>query len=147
MSARGDWKQSRRELFAMYRKRAGRSGILCRVSGTDVDTQYETPRHDRARCATILKKTTKRARRTAHMHTALNNTPRHGVVAHLFACAALLRHLRCRSREAKRVHVAIIFARLSRCGFLWLLGCVITRQSLGGTSGVPALVIAENTTR
>ena len=82
VSAIGGWKQagSRRELFAKYRKRAGRSGSVCRVSGTDVDTQYETPRHDRARCATILKKTTKRARRTAHMHTALDgtSTPRCG---------------------------------------------------------------------
>ena len=110
----------------------GPSGILCRVSGSDVDTLYEIPRHDRARCATILKKTTKRARRTAHMHTAPDGTPRHGVVAHLFARAALLRHLRCRSTEAKRVQEAFTFARLSRCGYLWLLGCVIIRPEPRG---------------
>ena len=45
----------RLELFAMYRKRAGRSGISCCVSGADVDgrhdIQHEITRHDRACCA------------------------------------------------------------------------------------------------
>ena len=48
VSASGEWQGARLELFAMYRKRAGRSGILCRVSGTDVVTHHETPRHDSA---------------------------------------------------------------------------------------------------
>ena len=34
-------------------------------------------------------------------------------------------------RRNERAHVAITYAWLSRCGYLWLLGCVIIRQSLG----------------
>ena len=142
VSASG-WKHSWRELFAMYRKRAGRSGSLCRVSGTDVDTQHETPRHDRACRATTPRSMIDRARQTAHKNTALDGTPRHVVVAHLFARDVPLRHLRSRSREAERGHAAITFARLSRFGYLWLRGFVIVQQSTWATSGVPASVIAE----
>ena len=68
-----------------------------RVSGTDVDwrhdMQNETPRHDRACHATTPKYMTARARQTTHKHTTLHGTPRHGVVAHLFARVALQGHL------------------------------------------------------
>ena len=72
VSASG-WKHSRRELFAMYRKRAGRSGSLCRVSGTDVDIQHETPRHERACRVTTPRSMIDRSRQTAHKHTALHD--------------------------------------------------------------------------
>ena len=83
-----------------------------------------------------------RARQTAHKHTALNGAPRNVVVAHFFARATLLRHLRSRSREAKRGHAAITFVRLSRCECLWLRGFVLVRQSNRATSGVVASVAA-----
>ena len=87
-----------------------------------------------------------RARQTAHKHMALDGTPRHVVVAHLFARDALVRHLRSRSREAKRAHAAITCARSSRCGYLWLRGFVIVQQSIRATSGVPAF-FRRRTTR
>ena len=140
VSASGEWQGAKLELFAKDRKRAGRSGILCRVSGTDVVTQYETPRNDSACRATTPRSMIDHARQTAHKHTALNGTLRSVVFAHLFAGAALLRHLRSRSREAKRAHLAITFARLSWCGCLWLRGFVLVRQSKRATSGVVASV-------
>ena len=76
-------------------------------------------------------------------HTALDGTPRYVVVAHLFAGDAPVRRLRSRSREAKRAHSAITFARFSWCGYPRLRGFVIVQQSTWATSGVPALVIAE----
>ena len=68
VSASG-WKHSRRELFARCRKRAGRSGSLCRVSVTDVDTQHETPRHDSACRATTPRSMIDRAHVKRHTST------------------------------------------------------------------------------
>ena len=75
VSASG-WKHSRRELFAMYRKRAGQSGSMCRLSGTDVDTQHETPRHDRACRVTTPRSMIDRA------HVKRHTSTRHSTALH-----------------------------------------------------------------
>ena len=82
--AGGGLTRSRRELFAMYRMRAGRSGILCRVSGTDVDwrhdMQNETPRHDRACHATTPKYMAARAHLSHVWHCRDRDTSEAGTV-------------------------------------------------------------------
>ena len=61
-----------------------------------------------------------RVRQTAHKHTALDGTPRHGVVAPLFT----------RTARQRGAHETVTFARLSKCGAYRLRSCVTVRQRM-----------------
>ena len=129
VSARGEWQGSRLELFAMYRKRAGRSGISCCVSAADVDgrhdIQHGTTRHDRACCAKTPRSMT--ARTTSIMQVR--------------ATASHAQHLETDQSLSGTGKT------LAQCDAYALRSCVIVRRNLRAARCLPALVPCENITR
>ena len=129
VSAGGEWQGSRLELFAMYRKRAGRSGISCCVSGAAVDgwhnIQHEITRHDRACCG----------------KTPRNMTARTASIMQVRATASRAQHL-----ETDR-SLSGTGKTFAQCDTYGLRSCVIVRRSMRAARCLPVLVPYENITR
>ena len=109
VSAGAEWQGSRLELFVMYRKRAGRSGIACCVSGADVDgrhnIQHEITRHDRACCA---------------------KTPRN-----MTARTASIMQVRATASQAQHLETDLSLSGTGKkCDTYGLRSCVIVRRSM-----------------
>ena len=125
VSAEGEWQGSRLELLAMYRKRAGRSGISCCVSGGDVDgrhdIQNETPRHDRACCA----------------KTPRNMTVRTASVMQVRATASHAQHLET------DLSLSGTGKTLAQCDTHGLRSCVVVRRNMRAARCLPVLVPCE----
>ena len=122
--AGGEWQGSRLELFAMYRKRAGRSGISCCVSGADVDGRHDI-QHEITRCA----------------KTPRNMTVRTASIMQVRATVSHAQHL-----ETDR-SLSGTGKTLAQCDTYGLCSCVIVRRNMRAARCVPVLVPCEKATR
>ena len=142
--AGGEWQGAKLELFATFRKkRAGRSGILCFVSGTDKDGRHdflhEITRHGRR--VSCHQGTCPRAQQAPCKCAARFDMPCRGVIALRFARTAL-RDGPEWNREEMRPRGATTFTRSPRCAAAHL--CY---RSAKHACSQPVLVTYENITR
>ena len=142
------------ELFAKFRKkRAGRSGILCCVSGTDKDGRHdilhEVTRHgQRVSCHDTIRNMTARTASTLQARGALRHAMPCRVIALRFARTALRDRPRPEwHREERRPCGAITFTRSPRCATDGLRSCVFVRGSMRAARFLQVLATYENITR